>query len=448
MNFSHHQNIQSRWTLRLRLHRYNTRGNALFFFMFSTFITFTQPSCSALQKPKAESQDAKDPNPAPSAPPRTEQTSTNGGTTETLITSQPTSTDMTPKLVESLDELLRKVNALDLAGSKAGSHTPTEYANSEEAALEKRFFTSFQSHRYNDIDELLGVYKEYATRNPNSVYALGRLAYLNLWRWNERYTMDEVPINTTKALNDCVTYFDRVLPLGPKQMVNRAFGTSCKLLSGLVAQKLDVLLEANQLAGEAINGLAEFALFSVSYSFQVAPIDSKRFQVGTAMLMRLLDVCMGQNIDRNNLDLRPYLGNLVKKQAPYQSYCLNTYMSPHSREGLYLTIGDVLLKAGNLAGAKAMYENIKASPGFSTWPFKGLVEERLKEPEKFQKDFNITLNGLKRPTHNLMAIAGEYSCSICHMPSADEAKIILDNFDRVVAERKSISGYLMPGQTP
>jgi hypothetical protein len=166
------------------------------------------------------------------------------------------------------------------------------------------------------------------------------------------------------------------------------------------------------------------------------------------MLMRLLDVCMGQNIDRNNLDLRPYLGNLVKKQAPYQSYCLNTYMSPHSREGLYLTIGDVLLKAGNIAGAKAMYENIKASPGFSTWPFKGMVEERLKEPEKFQKDFNITLNGLKRPTHNLMAIAGEYSCSICHMPSADEAKIILDNFDRVVAERKSISGYLMPGQTP
>jgi hypothetical protein len=448
MNFSHIKGKKSASNLWFKFGRLHNYHKAVFFFAFLVLGVVTQPACSALQKPKAESQDAKDSKPAPDQPPRTEQSANGGSKTETLITSQPTSMDITPKLVESLDDLLRKVDALDLAGSKVGSHTPTEYANAEEAALEKRFFTSFQSHRYNDIDELLGIYKEYANRNPNSVYALGRLAYLNLWRWNERYTMNEVPINTTKALNDCVTYFDRVLPLGPKQMVNRAFGTSCKLLSGLVAQKLDVLLEANRLAGEAINGLAEFALFSISYSFQVAPIDSKRFQVGTVMLMRLLDVCMGQNIDRNNLDLRPYLGNLVKKQAPYQSYCLNTYMSPHSREGLYLTIGDVLLKAGNMAGAKAMYENIKASPGFGTWPFRGLVEERLKEPEKFQKDFNIMLNGLQKPSHNLMAIAGEYSCSICHMPSSDEAKIILDNFDRVVAERKSISGFLMPGQTP
>lgn len=417
--------------------------------MASFVMGFTfQVGCSFSPEKNKKSQEDASPKPAQTSNSSPERTGQNSSNTDSQDPVAPVSIDLTPKLSSSLDELLAKVKKLELSGSKAGSHTPTTYGNPEEIALEKKFVESFLQHNYGNIENLQIQFKEYANRNPNSSFALGRLAYLNLWKWNERYALEEVPINITKSIAECLTYFDKSLPLAPKQMVYRAFGTNCKLLSGLVSQNIDLLVEANQHAAEAIVGLSEYAPFSLSYPFLVAPADSKRFQVGTALLMRLLDVCMGRDIDRDNPDLRPFFADLLKKTTPYNSYCLNTYVAPHNREGIYLTVGDILVKAGKLDAAKVMYENIKASPGFPSWPFKGLVEERIKNPEKFQKDFNITLNGLKKPSHEIMAIAGEFSCSICHMSSSVEKDLILNNFDMVVAEKKTISGYLMPNQSP
>jgi len=134
-------------------------------------------------------------------------------------------------LQQSLDTLLSKVKSLTLTGSPAGSHTQIIYQSAEEADLEKKFVPAFLSHRYGPIESLIGIFSEYLKRKPNRAVALGRLAYLNVWKQNERYVLGNIPVNVSRAITDRIFYFDKSLSLAPKHIFCKGFGTNCKLFS-------------------------------------------------------------------------------------------------------------------------------------------------------------------------------------------------------------------------
>ncbi len=327
-------------------------------------------------------------------------------------------------------------------GSSAGSHIAVTYSNNEEAELEKAFFSAFWNGRYEQIEGLKQNYLDYKEKHPPSAFIESRLGYINLWKWQERYRKTVLDGSLPKSVSDCTKHFMAAFELAPKNMVMRGFGSNCRMFKALMEQNNQELYEATQTGVEAIKGLSEYAPFALSYSFLLASSDSPRFKIGTAMLQRVLDVCFARNLDRENPDIRDLQKSPEVLGRPYQYFCRNTLMAPHATEGFLFTIGDALVKANQLKAAAVMYENVRASSGFATWPFRSLVEQRLSELEANHKDFNLPLSMLERPKHLTMAVGGAVACTICHHASPEEIPLILQNFDSAVQTKGTMSGSI------
>lgn len=59
--------------------------------------------------------------------------------------------------------------------------------------------------------------------------------------------------------------------------------------------------------------------------------------------------------------------------------CNDEGIVAHVWEGIFLTFGDILVKQGDAAKARALYENARSSPGFDTWLLRDLLEERIEQ---------------------------------------------------------------------
>jgi hypothetical protein len=60
-----------------------------------------------------------------------------------------------------------------------------------------------------------------------------------------------------------------------------------------------------------------------------------------------------------------------------KAVCWNGPKAPHGFEGIQLFLGDMHVKAGNIATARVFYENAKLADEYSTWSFKSALEGRL-----------------------------------------------------------------------
>lgn len=57
--------------------------------------------------------------------------------------------------------------------------------------------------------------------------------------------------------------------------------------------------------------------------------------------------------------------------------CNDSGLVAHVWEGLFLTFGDVLVKQGDAARARVVYENARSSPAYDRWILRDLLEERI-----------------------------------------------------------------------
>lgn len=63
--------------------------------------------------------------------------------------------------------------------------------------------------------------------------------------------------------------------------------------------------------------------------------------------------------------------------APHPSICLNEGMVPHVWEGVFTTYGDLMVKAGDVAAGRALYQSVQTAPHYADWPYRSALEERL-----------------------------------------------------------------------
>lgn len=343
---------------------------------------------------------------------------------------------------QSLDLLQREVSSLTPEPTAAGSHQATPLLNDEEIQLEKAFFKSFNRSEYTAIPGLKAKFEEYLARNPNSGFALSRMGYLNLWFWQERYRQKSIKASGT-PIADCYKYFDAAFKIFPNNMVHRGFGSNCLMLAAELDGNDSLMAKATVEATRALSGLKEYAPFSLGYPFTLSETKEKRFRIGLEMLFKILDVCVGQEVNRQ----RPSLKGIEKlsevRTTAYSYYCRNTVMAPHIAEGLLLAIGDALLKDKQFDAAKLMYENIRISEGYSSWPFTGALDFRLANLESLANDFNKPTPPYEAPDYQVMTATGPFACGLCHLASAEELLTIDKALETAVIAKGTLSGTLL-----
>ena len=165
-----------------------------------------------------------------------------------------------------------------------------------------------------------------------------------------------------------------------------------------------------------VEAYPEFNLFCRSLAYDNLPASDPDFDNAVNALWQTVDRCYGDTVDRTDPDITPYLGRATRTGK--MRVCWNDDVAPHNAEGFLLYFGDVLVKHGDLAPARVMYQNVQKIAEYSSWPYQSLVEERLgadltARAALYQDD----------DPDNDPALAGDTSnhgCTYCHAGSADE----------------------------
>jgi hypothetical protein len=160
---------------------------------------------------------------------------------------------------------------------------------------------------------------------------------------------------------------------------------------------------------EAIAAWPEFNYFTAGYVFSGQPHDSERFREGLEYQWLNLDVCAGEQVDRANPDYARYMS--LDTTAGAKRVCWNSSIAPHNFEGFFLNFGDMLVKAGDPGTAVKMYRNAQLTPDYASWPYKDVLERRLREAPR-----NVEVFRQANPAPGAPTLMGRssFACMGCH----------------------------------
>ena len=78
-----------------------------------------------------------------------------------------------------------------------------------------------------------------------------------------------------------------------------------------------------------------------------------------------------------------------------------------------MNMGDMLVKAGDWQTARRVYENAKLSPTYMQWPFRKVLELRIRDAADNVRAFNTTTEA-NAPADQQVMINSAFACMACH----------------------------------
>jgi hypothetical protein len=167
--------------------------------------------------------------------------------------------------------------------------------------------------------------------------------------------------------------------LDPSDARYLGFLASAQLAEGSIHKDEKLTREGYYTLLASIDAWPEFNLFTAGYTMGGQPVESPRFKQGLGWLWSNLDECLGTKIDRRNPDMAAYMG-LATTQGR-KRVCWNSWIAPHNFEGFFLSMGDMLVKAGEWQTARAVYANARLAPDYASWAFAPILQARIDDAE-------------------------------------------------------------------
>jgi hypothetical protein len=93
--------------------------------------------------------------------------------------------------------------------------------------------------------------------------------------------------------------------------------------------------------------------------------------------------------------------------------CWNSWIAPHNFEGFFLNMGDMLVKAGDVATARKIYANARHSPTYSEWKHRSLLEQRIAQAPDNVQSFNA-VHGSEGGDAKRQMVQTTVACMACH----------------------------------
>ena len=261
--------------------------------------------------------------------------------------------------------------------------------------------------------QLLGAYRQTADikLKKQVIHTAKIIGLASLWKGAQSDLDPNKGPLTTNELVTAAFYMDRAyqLDLEDGQLDDPqilGFLAGAKMGLAQIHQDNNMVAEASQLMGQAIAAYPVFGLFGATIGASRAPYGSPTFDQAVNMIFDIQDICMQDQVDRDNPDHTPYL----PIEGGHFWSCPNTDRSLHRYEAVMLYAGDILTKAGQLDAAAAMYNNatFSSTSDRSNWKFWMLLQHRLNaDLESLRDQFRIPGNTDFIPN-------SKFQCSICH----------------------------------
>ena len=204
-------------------------------------------------------------------------------------------------------------------------------------------------------------------------------------------------------------YFEEAVRLDPGEARYLGFYASLLMAEGTIHKDEKMVRQGFYAMKDAVRAWPEFNYFTAGYTASGLPVDSERYREGLEQQWLTLDVCTGEKVDRASPDYAKYMP-LETKEGP-RRVCWNSWIAPHNFEGFFLNFGDMLVKAGQPDLAVTMYRNAQLAREYPAWPYKAVLEARIRDAAKNVAAFRRTEPG---PDAATLMGRSTFACMGCH----------------------------------
>lgn len=279
------------------------------------------------------------------------------------------------------------------------------------ANADRYFWTTLHKGRYQDITKADKLLMESYLKNPNDPNLAAHLGFLHIWKITERQRESEQDPLIPNEIILSKQYFAEAHALEPQNPIYQGFLGDTQLVTGQIFNDKRLEVQGYFTLKSAIAKWPEFNYFTAAYPMTTLPPDSKRFKKALEWQWKTVDICLGKKIDRKNpqyhLSSLKFVNGSKKQRA-----CGDTWIAPHNVEGYFMNMGDMLVKSGDWQTAIAIYKNATYQQNYVSWPYRRMLEKRIKNAKQNVKYFQQN-PAPSDPDRAIMFNSG-YGCMACH----------------------------------
>jgi hypothetical protein len=295
-----------------------------------------------------------------------------------------------------------------LAVATAPARKPTPQSERGRAVAE-RFWAALHGGRYDQLDELLEAHLQVALDEPADPVTISHVGWLHAWAVGESARAPKAA-SIVSHVPLARRYFEEAVALVPDEPRYLGFLASFTMAEGSVLANERVTRQGFYQMKDAVAAWPEFNLFTSGYVMSAGPVDGPRFKEGLEQQWQTLEVCFGGRV----LPSKAVFARETKEG--HQRACWNSWIAPHNWEGFFLNFGDMLVRAGDLPNARAMYEATRLSDTYAQWPYREVLERRLAGLDGLKSAFASAERGEAERT---TMFNSAFSCMGCHQGTGE-----------------------------
>lgn len=257
-------------------------------------------------------------------------------------------------------------------------------------------------------------------RAPGDGITTAHVGFLHIWRISERARQTRPAPSITDDALLARSYFERALAQSPDDARLQGFLASSMLAEAGIEHDPLLQQQGMRTMQQAIKAWPAFNLFTAGYVLSNLDASSAGFGQALAWQWDNLDVCARGKADRRQPDMRRLSDRIQAMPAGARDHraCNDTAIAPHNEEGFFLNMGDMLVKSGDWQKARSIYAAAKRSPGYASWPYRDVLEQRIVDAEANVARFNQVIRPGANPPSVRMMLNSTFACMACHQQSA------------------------------
>ena len=318
---------------------------------------------------------------------------------------------------------MRVLVATAMLGCGGGSHAATTrpipatvQRTPQAVAADSLFWRTFRTGAYAEIPRAMRALKAAYLQSPSDHRTAGYIGFLHAWQLGESSRLSPMGPEVTDNAVLARRYFDHAAARSPEPDPRlTGFGAVFQMSEGAIHR--DPALWASGLA-RGRRGIAEwpeFNWFTVGYVLSSHPDTSALFREALDMQWKTMDACTRTSIDRANPSLELALAAETTETDPRRRRaCWNSARVPHNVEGFFLNMGDMLVKSGDWQTARKIYAHAQVMKSYPEWPFRNVLEERIRDAEQNVAIFRSTPPPGQPHSGPAIMLRSQFACMACH----------------------------------
>lgn len=289
-------------------------------------------------------------------------------------------------------------------------------------AAKAAFWDAFEGDRIDDLPQVVETLNAAYLGHPQDPSLARLLGHAHFWWFVERGRMtDTLPASATEHAVLAEHYFSEAALLDPDDRRLHSWWGGALLIVGGLRGDQRVQRQGFFETKEGVDKHPAYNLVTSSFSFSIPPRNSRAFPQAVEVIWDAVDQCAGTDLDRTAFDPGPIVDRNPLPDRDDAETCWNKErFYPYNQQGIFLQLGDILMKDEQPEVARTVYESIRDTPDYDTWPLAEMLDDRLENHDRYTADWVAFNSGASKEQPPLLATSGR-SCTVCHVGRAPSA---------------------------